>query len=480
MANIAEYLKNILSARYGKDVRQSIHDAIVEIDSVADSAQNSATQSENQAQIATEKAEQASKVAEMVYNTAIKNTASGETIHLTDSADSKVLAFGLYGKAEQNGTPTPDAPVNIEVAGESGSVVVKSVGQNLLKNTATTQTINGVTITVNEDKSITANGTATNNLFLYIVDGFNFYSNKSYKLSGCPAGGSDNGYTLRVFNRTNKSFIDYGNGVDIHNFECENAQVFIRIASGTVCNNLRFYPMIRLADTDDTYEPYTETTSTISTPDGLAGINGVCDEVVKYADGSGKRIQRISKAVFDGSSDEGWYKDGKNRWISGNLKTLAKGESINALCGSYQIKTAGQTFQQNMGISIDAGANICLYDSNHAESEVATWKENLAENNVILYYELATPIITDLTAEEIAEIEKLHTFYPATNISNDADCGMAVTYLADSKNYIDNQLAIQAQAQEEALLNMLLLMPDSVQASMIENDTNNLLNEAEV
>lgn len=44
-SNISEFLKNILSARYGKDVRQSIHDAIVEIDSVADTAQTSASKS---------------------------------------------------------------------------------------------------------------------------------------------------------------------------------------------------------------------------------------------------------------------------------------------------------------------------------------------------------------------------------------------------------------------------------------------------
>ena len=56
---------------------------------------------------------------------------------------------------------------------------------------------------------------------------------------------------------------------------------------------------------------------------------------------------------------------------------------------------------------------------------------------------------------------------------------MKVTYLADSKNYIDNQLAIQAQAQETAMINMLLLLPDETQAAMIENDTNNLLTESE-
>ena len=43
MSNIGQFLEQIMHARYGKDVRQSIHDAIEEIDRVADTAQDSAT-----------------------------------------------------------------------------------------------------------------------------------------------------------------------------------------------------------------------------------------------------------------------------------------------------------------------------------------------------------------------------------------------------------------------------------------------------
>lgn len=45
MSNIQTHLDKIKSARYGRDVRQSIHDAIKEIDAVADTAQNSAAKS---------------------------------------------------------------------------------------------------------------------------------------------------------------------------------------------------------------------------------------------------------------------------------------------------------------------------------------------------------------------------------------------------------------------------------------------------
>lgn len=96
-----------------------------------------------------------------------------------------------------------------------------------------------------------------------------------------------------------------------------------------------------------------------------------------------------------------------------------------------------------------------------------------------VYYILKEPITTPLTAEQIAEIEKICTFYPVTNISNDADCGMKVTYLADSKIYIDNQLSKQMDALREEMANTFALMSAETQAAMIENDTNNLLTESE-
>ena len=59
---------------------------------------------------------------------------------------------------------------------------------------------------------------------------------------------------------------------------------------------------------------------------------------------------------------------------------------------------------------------------------------------------------TDLTAEEIAELE-VQTFYPTTNILNDANCGMEVTYKADTKNYIDKIIGERVSALESAMIN---------------------------
>ena len=49
-------------------------------------------------------------------------------------------------------------------------------------------------------------------------------------------------------------------------------------------------------------------------------------------------------------------------------------------------------------------------------------------NPVRVLYILATPIETDLPAEEIAIYQALHTYSPNTTVSNDAEAWMKVEY----------------------------------------------------
>lgn len=146
------------------------------------------------------------------------------------------------------------------------------VRKNLLQNNATTQTINGVTFTVNNDKSITCNGTATGTAAIAINT---IFSINSTKISGCPMGGSWSSFELDLLNinTNNVDVMDTGNGAVIQN---ENSyRVRIRIASGYTCNNLTFYPMIRKADIeDDTYEPYIENTEVDVTLPAIPTLDG--------------------------------------------------------------------------------------------------------------------------------------------------------------------------------------------------------------
>ena len=157
-----------------------------------------------------------------------------------------------------------DANVKAEIAEVSSQAAINksTLGyqrKNLLKNTAVSKTINGVTFTVNKDGSVTVNGTANNTASFDICTLNDLEVGKKYTLSGCPNGGnSSNTYRLYGLDTNQWEFAgsDVGNG---NTFTAiRNPCVFrIAIYSGYTAENLTFFPMLRYAEiTDDTYEPY--------------------------------------------------------------------------------------------------------------------------------------------------------------------------------------------------------------------------------
>lgn len=138
--------------------------------------------------------------------------------------------------------------------------------KNLLNNTEPTQqTVNGITYTVNPDKSITVNGTSTTN-WAYI-EFFRSETSIPYGLKrGVEyiAGINSNGVVkLEVF-----EYIGWWREIIITNSEqrfilSDNATGFIIrlnvMETGVTVSNETCYPMIRIAEiTDSTYEPYIE------------------------------------------------------------------------------------------------------------------------------------------------------------------------------------------------------------------------------
>ena len=165
-------------------------------------------------------------------------------------------------------------------------------GKNLLQNTVKSQTKNGVTFTVNNDGSVTCNGTASNNTFFKIGD--LSLTSQSYILTGCPSNGGKFSYTLRCYKNGNIIGVDDGNGVNIN--ESIDGYIEIRIASGYTCDNLTFYPMVRKADIeDDTYEPYYEPiTTNLYLPEQIKMVG---DEA-EYADYQEQKLHRVRKNLL--------------------------------------------------------------------------------------------------------------------------------------------------------------------------------------
>ncbi|MBQ8640442.1 MAG: hypothetical protein IJ468_14965 [Lachnospiraceae bacterium] len=163
---------------------------------------------------------------------------SGAVCVATDASEDYVRGLTVFGRTEQKTT----------------------TGKNLLKNTATSQTKNGVTFTVNEDKSVTVNGTATADVG-FVINSNVALTAGQYILSGI-TGGSSSTYLLYLTTAISGGTIIAINAEREVNFtleeSMENVIARIIVKSGVTVSNLVFKPMIRLAEVaDSTYEPYT-------------------------------------------------------------------------------------------------------------------------------------------------------------------------------------------------------------------------------
>ena len=180
-------------------------------------------------------------------------------------------------KADPNSLAEEIAQLDSEKANKTTTINGKSLeedrviyaqdvpSKNLLPNTASTQTINGVTFTVNSDGSISTSGTASADISYTFIT-LTQAEASQYSgciLSGCPSGGADSSYYFKM-QRNGSPWTgygtDYGNGVTLATIDAQ-AYIFIGVKSGTNMNGKTFRPMIRLASIeDDSYVPYSKDT----------------------------------------------------------------------------------------------------------------------------------------------------------------------------------------------------------------------------
>lgn len=142
--------------------------------------------------------------------------------------------------------------------------VVAALGaKNLLEVTSTTRTVNGVTFTVNNDQTITVNGTNTGtSTALFVINDIPLQSGIAYTISGCPSGGSSATYYIGSLDTTDwqEFTTDTGNGGTATLSESKTIRFRIGIRSGVTVDDLVFKPMLRRAEiTDASFVPYAPT-----------------------------------------------------------------------------------------------------------------------------------------------------------------------------------------------------------------------------
>ena len=170
---------------------------------------------------------------------------------------------------------------------------------------------------------------------------------------------------------------------------------------------------------------------TLQTPNALCGIpvassgnytdeNGrqwVCDEVDLAR---GVRVQRITKIKLTSSMK--WTKVGNK--VDRYFYTFNGINTAGVLCTHFSAAINGETVG-----GIATSSNIIGFA--YAERGTTTlddFKQFLDENDVFIWAALATPVETDISADEVAAYKALTTYAPTTFISVSGGAGLAATY----------------------------------------------------
>lgn len=158
--------------------------------------------------------------------------------------------------------------------------------------------------------------------------------------------------------------------------------------------------MISEGDTPTAYTPYHQTAYPI--PEAIRNLPGYgwsAGTARNYIDYEKKRYVQYIGSVDLGTVDWtiGEKIDFQTKQIKGQKLTKDYTIVPNAICAKYQLKTQNELWGKKdvTGITADANADGYFYVNDATYTDATTFKQ--AMQGVILYYELATPIVTDIS-----------------------------------------------------------------------------------
>lgn len=407
--------------------------------SSANQAAESANASANSANLAAKSAnEAADKANHTAKSLMVVGGVAGNSIHLDDAIDQFLVGMRIFGKTTQEGTPTPDAPVDLVSVGEGGSVCVAVVSKNLLAKPFLigVHTTSGYN---NYNKSVIS----TEGFFLkagtYVVSG---PINNSWILyiNGMTSTTTTSGYQSNYVGRV---FTIPEDGLYNIQFNKSGGNTFTDAELQVLNNSVQ----VEIGSTPTVYEPYKGKTLTVSTPNGLPGIsvssggnytdeNGqqwICDEIDFARGVYVQRIVHFSFAVADMNGSEN-YPSWTNAGIAKHYP-----DASNAIgrYGASAMCNIEANPNDNVHINTKENKDVLMIPNPNGMTQ-SEWKTNYPDLVYELIVSIPIAIETALSEEELAAYAALRTYRGNTTVSNDASAHMEIEYVMDAKKYIDS------------------------------------------
>lgn len=353
-------------------------------------------------------------------------------------------------------SPNPDYPQKITTLTFDK---ITRCGKNLLPNNLTSQTINGISVIVNDDKSITVNGTAekrtvfylysrnTNEIDYILPKGINFI----LKTPRLESAGINFQLGLYEPNKTEEYIT--ANGINDRQFKLDNYKIvnyFALIVEEGQTVDLTCYPQLEIGIESTEYEPYQGQTYDIDLQGNemVELPNGVKDELIIDKYGNVNLIKNVGKAVLTGSENwkDDWQTNATPDYIQFYLSAdflnnnYTPATSKNTLVNRFKADGSVWIFSKEMlALNKDVKYSLQIKMLRSRVSDLTSFKEWLSTHNVIVYYRLATPEVIPL-----GKLTDLITTINGTNnisINGNIPTTISTTYALDIKKYIDNKLA---------------------------------------
>ena len=364
------------------------------------------------------------------------------------------------------------------LSGDGASEQVTTTGANLLPYpySETSITRDGLTFTVNDDGSVTVNGTATVNTgFTLFAD---ISENSTVEIPGDYVSGGSEKVLVRVLNRTNGSYnliaSNKSGFTKIDKSTYTKGYIELQVTAGTTVNNEIIKPMLS-NEQDIPYEPYTggqpspspDYEQPINSIEGslefacndnkgssnqvtfdlgeekLRSVGDVKDELVVDLDTGDyyklKNIEHLELAVANmnniSENYPGWRNVEKiNDYFpneNATINTLAKFKS--------NITTNGVT----IGINTLEQSNLWL-EKGEFNLTQTQWKQQYPDLIFKLDYSIPSTEKIKLGTLSAEDLAKLKTFKGYNNVTVNTNLGLMnirFTYGLDIKKYVDNKIA---------------------------------------
>lgn len=405
----------------------------------------------------------------------IKSGVPPLTLQKCKSAD--LVDYRIYGEIVQNGTPTPETPIEIESVGDKTKNLVKYPYYDTSKEQ------DGLTFIDNGDGSITINGTATKNTIFSLkyknsANLYDVFPNETYTISLTGEGkmtGSMS-FTANYYYSTGSSYsswlsVNLGKtktGVAPENLV--DLRVYLYCYANATFKDFTVYPQIVKGETIGEWKPYgyeipvkvNDTITNIYLNEPLRKIG----DYVDYIDFENKKVVRkIQKIEIDGS----WT------WTDYSASNLA----INANNFIYK------------GIATDA------IKSNYGDAGASKYRfSNVNYNRIQIHYNwLGVENLDGLKAKliELKTNGKPFIIYYPTNGMPKETIELPNILLDKGTNIIDIDTTIKPSnleikyygkgkletlnVEDNTLLNSILSTDNETKIDIFDSEINNVLNE---